>query len=282
MRRKIKIPEAAWRTATGDDSKRTHTRNAEQVDLQLLAPGKSVQLAPGIWFSRPIPLQFDPDPAPEGWREEFGQAHLHPRFGDILFHRAFFEGPTGPWQTLGAKEAWIALSEAWKAYPLLRPILTSLAFKGVELHLYPPLARYYERGGRCTLEALLQKWEGEADMNRQGHAGGRNWSGESLLKRAIARVTIPQLWTHFTLPGRVKDSCCVCSPFRDDRHPSFSIFAGGTRWKDHGTGEYGDSFAFYCKLTGLSAREAFRSFVTFAGLEYELSQPRTIRYYDRG
>jgi hypothetical protein len=129
MRRKIKIPEAAWRTATGDDSKRTHNRNAEQVDLQLLAPGKSVQLAPGIWFSRPIPLQFDPDPAPEGWREEFGQAHLHPRFGDILFHRAFFEDPAGPWHTLGAKEAWIALLEAWKAYPLLRPMLTLLAFK---------------------------------------------------------------------------------------------------------------------------------------------------------
>ena len=36
-------------------------------------------------------------------------------------------------------------------------------------------------------------------MNRQGHADGRNWVGESLLKRAIARVTIPQLWNHFAL-----------------------------------------------------------------------------------
>ena len=132
--RDVKNPAAAWTTATGNIPKKITLNNkAEEVNLQLLAStlqsGESVQIAPGIWFSKPIELQFDPDPAPEGWREEFGQAHLHPRFGDILFHRAFFEGPTGPWQTLGAKEAWIALSEAWKAYPLLRPILTSLAFK---------------------------------------------------------------------------------------------------------------------------------------------------------
>jgi hypothetical protein len=118
-----------------------------------------------------------------------------------------------------------------------------------------------------------------ANMNGQERPQGyrRNWAGENLLKRAIARVTVPQLWNHFALPGRVKDSCCVSSPFREDRHPSFSIFANGTRWKDHGNGEHGDSFAFYCKLTGLSARDAFRSFVTLAGLEHELSQPRTKR-----
>jgi hypothetical protein len=132
--RDVKIPVTAWTTATGNNPKKTGSNpNAEEVYLQLLAstlqPGESVQIAPGLWFTIPIPVQFDPNPVPEGWQEEFGQAHVHPRFGDILFHRAFFEGPAGPWQTLGVKEAWIALSEAWKAYPLLRPMLTLLAFK---------------------------------------------------------------------------------------------------------------------------------------------------------
>ena len=87
-----------------------------------------------------------------------------------------------------------------------------------------------------------------------------------ILKRAIERVSIPYLWNHFSLPGDVEPSCCVSSPFREDNHPSFSIYADGRRFKDHGTGEGGDSFDFYCLATGLSKREAFRSFLTIAGL----------------
>lgn len=131
---KLKIPAADWTTATGDKlGKPTSNHNAEGIDLQHLAgnlaPGESVQLAPGIWFFIPIPVQFDPDPVPEGWQEEFGQAHVHPRTAEIVFHRAFFEGPIRPWRTLCDREALIALSDAWNAYPHLRPILTTLAFK---------------------------------------------------------------------------------------------------------------------------------------------------------
>lgn len=41
------------------------------------------------------------------------------------------------------------------------------------------------------------------------------------------------------LPSR-----CGKSPFRDDHKPSFSVFADGTAWKDHATGESGDVFTF--------------------------------------
>ena len=42
----------------------------------------------------------------------------------------------------------------------------------------------------------------------------------------------------------------MCSPFRDDRHPSFSCFrdqCGYSRWKDHATGESGDNVDLYRK-----------------------------------
>lgn len=68
----------------------------------------------------------------------------------------------------------------------------------------------------------------------------------SPLKEAIRRLPIPVLWQRLGLPGRVTDHCCVRSPLRDDdRSPSFSIYAEGTRWKDHGTGQGGDGFDLY-------------------------------------
>ena len=132
--RNIKIPAAAWTTATGDKLKKAAANySAEEIDLQLLAdslaPGESTQIAPGVWFSKTIELQFDPDPAPEGWQEEFGREYVHPRTGEIVFHRAFFEGPDSSWQTLGDKEALIGLSDALRAYPHLRPSITALAFR---------------------------------------------------------------------------------------------------------------------------------------------------------
>ena len=131
---KLKKPAAAWTTATGDKLKEAGDQHsAEEIDLQLLAdslaPGESTQIAPGLWFSKTIELRFDPDPAPQGWEEEFGRVQVHPRTGEILFHRAFFERPDSSWQTLGDKRALIALSDALKAYPHLRPSITTLAFR---------------------------------------------------------------------------------------------------------------------------------------------------------
>jgi hypothetical protein len=120
--RKLKIPEAAWTTATGHKLKKAaNQHSAEEINLQLLAHSESAQIAPGVWFSKTVELQFDPDPAPEGWQEEFGRAHVYPRTGEILFHRAFLEGPNTSWQTLGDKEPLIALSDAVKAYLTCAP-----------------------------------------------------------------------------------------------------------------------------------------------------------------
>ena len=90
---------------------------------------------------------------------------------------------------------------------------------------------------------------------------------DSPLKRAIAILTIPILWQRLGLPGRVSGDCCVRSPLRDDdRSPSFSIYAGGTRWKDHATGEGGDSFNLYQAVKKLSAKAAWRSFIDLSRL----------------
>jgi hypothetical protein len=89
----------------------------------------------------------------------------------------------------------------------------------------------------------------------------------SLLHEAIQRLTIPILWQKLRLPGRVRDQCCGCSPLRDDdRTPSFSIYAGGRRFKDHGTGQRGDAFDFYQAVKRLDAKAAYRSFIELAGL----------------
>ena len=107
--------------------------SAKEIDLQLLAgslaPGESTPIAPGVWFSKTVELQFDPDPAPEGWQEEFGRAYVHPRTGEIVFHRGLLEGPALPWKILDDKESSIGLLDAWKVYLYLHPILTTLAFR---------------------------------------------------------------------------------------------------------------------------------------------------------
>jgi hypothetical protein len=107
--RKLKNPAAACLTAPGKTPLYGASEFiAKELDLQLLAevlaPGESVQLSPDIWLSKPVSLVLDLEPVPEGWQEEFGQAHVHPRTGEILFHRAFFEGPDSSWQTLRDKE----------------------------------------------------------------------------------------------------------------------------------------------------------------------------------
>jgi hypothetical protein len=129
--KKLKNSAAGWPTALG---KRPLAGAPEltpkELDLQLLAeglaPGESVQFSPDVWFSKPASLVLDLEPVPEGWQEEFGQAHTHPRTGEILFHRALFKGPARPWQTLSDKDASIILSDARKAYPHVLLSINSL------------------------------------------------------------------------------------------------------------------------------------------------------------
>jgi hypothetical protein len=90
---------------------------------------------------------------------------------------------------------------------------------------------------------------------------------DSALKEAIRRLPIHVLWVRLGLPGTVRPNCCICSPLRDDdRRPSFSIFADGSRFKDHGDGVTGDSFDFYCRITKMNPRTAFRAFCALAGV----------------
>lgn len=70
---------------------------------------------------------------------------------------------------------------------------------------------------------------------------------------AKARYTVFDLWPALDLPGDPKASCK--SPFREERHPSFSIFDQGRAWKDHGSGEGGDVIEFIRIATGWTHTE---------------------------
>jgi hypothetical protein len=95
-----------------------------------------------------------------------------------------------------------------------------------------------------------------------------NAADDGLLKRAIDALSIDNLWAHFNYPARSGNP--VCSPFREDRAPSFSVYDEKRRWKDHGNGDHGDSFDFYQHATGQDAKSAFKEFVKLAGLGDEL------------
>lgn len=94
---------------------------------------------------------------------------------------------------------------------------------------------------------------------------------QQLLKDAIAALTIPALWKRLGIPREPKIGDNK-SPLRDDdKNASFSIYAGGTRAKDHGTGWEGNSFAFYQSYTKTSSKDAFVPFVEIAGLGHLLN-----------
>jgi hypothetical protein len=50
------------------------------------------------------------------------------------------------------------------------------------------------------------------------------------------------------------------------------VYNEGRRWKDHGTGDHGDSFDFYQRATKSNASAAFVAFIEFAGLASELKK----------
>jgi len=65
--------------------------------------------------------------------------------------------------------------------------------------------------------------------------------------------TVADAWSRIGLPNPPpsKDKYICKSPFRDDNHPSFSIYNNGERWKDFATGEGGDVVDFLKKATGI-------------------------------
>lgn len=83
------------------------------------------------------------------------------------------------------------------------------------------------------------------------------------IKAAKQKLRIPELWRLLGLPGEPKASCR--SPFRDERHASFSIFADGQAARDHAMGENFDGPQFLAKVLGLPIEEAIARFVAMAG-----------------
>lgn len=70
------------------------------------------------------------------------------------------------------------------------------------------------------------------------------------------RLTIPEAWHMLGLPG--EPGPCVPSCFREDRHPSLSIYEEGRRWKDHATGAGGDVVDFIAAALQCSTADAIR------------------------
>jgi hypothetical protein len=83
------------------------------------------------------------------------------------------------------------------------------------------------------------------------------------LDEAKRRVPISAAWRALGLPGEPSRTCC--SPFREERHPSFSITADGTLWHDFTTGEGGDVVSFVKRATACSDAEAIRRVLDLAG-----------------
>jgi hypothetical protein len=93
--------------------------------------------------------------------------------------------------------------------------------------------------------------------------GCRSPFTRAALDSAKARVGISTAWRAYGLPGEPGRVCC--SPFRDDRHPSFSISADDRLWHDFATGDGGDVVDFIRIATGCTDREAIRRVLELAG-----------------
>lgn len=70
------------------------------------------------------------------------------------------------------------------------------------------------------------------------------------------------------LPRR---NCLIKSPFREDRKPSFSYFKWDGKWffKDFATGEVGTAIHLFCKIAGVSYKEAKKLLLGDVGMYKE-------------
>jgi len=80
------------------------------------------------------------------------------------------------------------------------------------------------------------------------------------------RLDIRQVWRVLSLPG--EPGKCVCSPFREEKKPSFSLYEDGGRWrfKDHSSGDHGDAVDFIRLAKGCTAADALTWARDFLGL----------------
>ena len=85
------------------------------------------------------------------------------------------------------------------------------------------------------------------------------------LDAAKSRIGIAAAWAALGLPGAPRASCQ--SPFREDRHPSFSV-TKDRLWYDHATGEGGDVVAFIARARECDAGAAIKTLLDLAGEKY--------------
>jgi hypothetical protein len=85
----------------------------------------------------------------------------------------------------------------------------------------------------------------------------------SALDAAKQAVTISTAWRALGLIGEPARTCC--SPFREERHPSFSISSDGLLWHDFTTGEGGDVVSLVKRATACTDAEAIRRVLDLAG-----------------
>ncbi len=71
-----------------------------------------------------------------------------------------------------------------------------------------------------------------------------------------ARLSIPEAARLLGMNWQAGKSCV--SPFRPDKHPSFSCFDEGRRWRDHATGEGGTVIDFIQKALDVPLKEAIQ------------------------
>jgi hypothetical protein len=95
-----------------------------------------------------------------------------------------------------------------------------------------------------------------------------------LLKAAVKRVTVFELWQLLQLPGTQclpapinwNQDYLGLSPLRKEKNPSFSIFDGGRRWKDHGVNRSGDGADFLAEAMKVSPENAARLLIGISGV----------------
>ena len=82
---------------------------------------------------------------------------------------------------------------------------------------------------------------------------------DSAIEKIRATVSLFDVWRDLDLPGtpRIGDQC---SPLRDDKRASFTIYQAKRhlRWHDHGSGEGGDCIDLWSHVKGVSVKEALR------------------------
>jgi len=95
--------------------------------------------------------------------------------------------------------------------------------------------------------------------------------GQNVLSQALQRLTLADVWDLAPVPSAppTRDGL-VCSPFREERTPSYSISRGLTRGKDFGSGEDAHGVWTFVKLCrpDWSKKEIANLLVERAGLQW--------------